>query len=103
MECLLADAGFRTKVDGAFSAGDAAALAKFRSAIGLSPLRAGGPRAWSALLSRGDRPKLKRGAKGADVVRLQLSLRAAGFKVPIHGTFGRSTVGSSRPPRSAAT
>ena len=93
MECLLADAGFRTKVDGAFSAGDAAALAKFRSAIGLSPLRAGGRRAWSALLSRGDRPELKRGAKGADVVRLQLSLRAAGFsKVPIHGTFGRSTV-----------
>ena len=36
MECLLADAGFTTTVNGCFSADDAAALAKFRSSIGLS-------------------------------------------------------------------
>ena len=36
---------------------------------------------------------MKSGAKGADVVRLQLALRAAGYsKVPTNGTFGKSTV-----------
>ena len=93
MECLLADAGFTTTVNGSFSAADATALAAFRKSIGLKPLKSGGRRAWSALLSRGETPELKSGAKGADVVRLQLALRAAGYsKVPTNGTFGKSTV-----------
>ena len=93
MECLLANAGFSTTVNGSFSAGDAAALADFRKSVGLKPLKVGGRRAWSALLSRGETPQLKSGAKGADVVRLQLALRAAGYsKVPTTGTFGKATV-----------
>ncbi len=93
MECLLANAGFNTTVNGSFSAADATALAAFRKSIGLKPLKSGGRRAWSALLSRGETPELKSGAKGADVVRLQLALRAAGYsKVPTNGTFGKSTV-----------
>ena len=93
MECLLANAGFSTTVNGSFSAADATALAAFRKSIGLKPLKSGGRRAWSALLSRGETPELKSGAKGADVVRLQLALRAAGYsKVPTNGTFGKSTV-----------
>ena len=69
------------------------ALAEFRTSIGLKPLKVGGRRAWSALLSRGETPELKSGAKGADVVRLQLALRAAGYsKVPTNGTFGKATV-----------
>ena len=92
MECLLAAAGFTTTVDGSFSAADAAQLAKFRSSIGLKPLTVGGARAWSALLARGTAPALKSGDKGADVVRLQLSLRAAGFTVPDAGSFDAATV-----------
>ena len=56
MECLLANAGFSTTVDGSFSAEDAAAMAEFRTSIGLKPLKVGGRRAWSALLSRGETP-----------------------------------------------
>ena len=48
MECLLANAGFSTTVNGSFSAADATALAAFRKSIGLKPLKSGGRRAWSA-------------------------------------------------------
>lgn len=92
MECLLTAAGFTTTVDGSFSADDAAQLALFRSSIGLKPLTVGGERAWSALLSRGTAPALKSGDKGDDVVRLQLSVRAAGFTVPDGGIFDAATV-----------
>jgi cell wall-associated NlpC family hydrolase len=92
MECLLAAAGFSTTVNGSFSADDASQLAKFRSSVGLSPLTVGGARAWTALLSRGTAPTLKSGDKGDDVVRLQLSLRAAGFTVPDAGSFDAATV-----------
>jgi cell wall-associated NlpC family hydrolase len=91
MECLLAAAGYTTTVNGSFSGADAAQLAKFRSSVGLSPLTVGGARAWTALLSRGTTPALKSGDKGADVVRLQLSLRAAGFTVPAAGSFDAAT------------
>jgi peptidoglycan hydrolase-like protein with peptidoglycan-binding domain len=92
MECLLAAAGFSTTVNGSFSTDDAAQLAKFRTSVGLSPLTVGGARAWSALLSHGTAPALKSGDKGDDVVRLQLSLRAAGFTVPDAGSFDAATV-----------
>jgi cell wall-associated NlpC family hydrolase len=92
LECLLAAAGFTTTVDGSFSADDAAALAKFRKSIGLHPLTVAGGRAWSALLSHGSTPDLKSGDQGDDVVRLQLSLRAAGFTVPDAGTFDAATI-----------
>jgi cell wall-associated NlpC family hydrolase len=93
MECLLAKAGFATTVNGRFSAADAQELAKFRRAVGLSPLHVGGRRAWSALLSRGSTPHLNTGDKGKNVVRLQLALRSAGFaKVPTTGRYDTATV-----------
>jgi cell wall-associated NlpC family hydrolase len=93
MECLLAKAGFATTVNGRFSAADARELAKFRGSIGLYPVTVGGRRAWSALLSRGPTPYLKKGDHGRSVTRLQLSLRSAGFaKVPIAGTYNAATV-----------
>jgi peptidoglycan hydrolase-like protein with peptidoglycan-binding domain len=68
-------------------------LAKFRGSIGLYPVTVGGRRAWSALLSRGPTPYLKKGDHGRSVTRLQLSLRSAGFaKVPIAGTYNAATV-----------
>ncbi len=91
MECLLSAAGFATTVNGRFSAADARALARFRDSVGLSPIRVGGKRAWSALLSRGSTPALRTGSKGEAVLRLQLSLRAAGISAPASGSFGSST------------
>ncbi|HJY44024.1 MAG TPA: NlpC/P60 family protein [Propionibacteriaceae bacterium] len=93
MECLLTKAGFATTVNGRFSAADARELAKFRKSIGLDPLTVGGRRAWSALLSQGTTPHLKKGEHGRAVVRLQLALRSAGFvKVPIAGRYNAATV-----------
>ena len=92
LECLLRDAGYSTTVNGSFSVHDAAKLAKFRKSVGLSPLKVAGPRPWSALLSQGSRPLLERGDKGADVLRLQRSLRALGYtKVTLTSTFGPYT------------
>lgn len=92
LECLLRDAGYSATVNGSFSVHDAAKLAKFRRSVGLSPLTVAGPRPWSALLSQGSRPLLERGDKGADVLRLQRSLRALGYtKVTLTSTFGPHT------------
>lgn len=92
MECLLARAGYSTTVNGSFSAHDAQQLAAFRGSIGLNKLTFGGRRAWSALLSRGSAPTLTPGSRGAAVLRLQTSLRSAGFKVPNTGSYAAGTV-----------
>ena len=93
VECLLDRAGFTTTVDGSFSAADAAATAKFRASIGLSAIPVAGQRAWSALLAQGTTPELVKGDKGDDVVRLQQSLRAAGYaKVADTATVDAATV-----------
>ena len=92
VECLLRKAGYSATVNGSFSVHDAAKLAKFRSSIGLNPLKVAGPRPWSALLSRGSRPLLERGDSGAHVLRLQRSLRSLGYtKVTLTSTFGPNT------------
>ena len=92
VECLLRKAGYSATVNGSFSVHDAAKLAKFRSSIGLNPLKVAGPRPWSALLSRGSRPLLERGDAGANVLRLQRSLRSLGYtKVTLTSTFGPNT------------
>ncbi len=92
VECLLRNAGYSASVNGSFSAQDAARLARFRASVGLSPLRVTGPRAWSALLSRGSRPALSRGDRGASVLRLQRSLRAVGYtRVALTSSFGPAT------------
>ena len=93
VECLLAEAGFTTTVDGSFSADDAAATAKFRASVGLKALPVAGRRAWSALLAQGTTPALAKGDQGDDVVRLQQSLRAAGYsKVTDTATVDAATV-----------
>ncbi len=93
MECLLTEAGYPATVDGSFSADDAAALSSFRASVELSPKTVGDPAAWVALLSRGSTPDLKSGDEGEDVLRLQLSLRAAGWTfAPADGVFDSVTV-----------
>jgi cell wall-associated NlpC family hydrolase len=92
VECLLRNAGYAASVNGSISGSDAARIAKFRSSAGLSPLKVAGPRAWGALLARGSRPALERADRGADVLRLQRSLRALGYsKVTLTSYFGPAT------------
>ena len=91
-ECLLARAGYPTTVDGHFSAADGKALGAFRNTIGFGTGPVAGPKTWSALVAHGSTPSLRRGDRGADVLRLQGSLRAAKFtKVSITGTYDAST------------
>jgi len=93
VECLLRNAGYSTSVNSSISAHDASQIARYRSKAGMSPLKVFGPRGWAALLSRGSTPALRSGNRGADVLRLQRSLRALGWtKVTLNGTYGSSTV-----------
>lgn len=94
VECLLSNAGFRTTVDGRISAADAAQIAKFRSSVGMSPLRVVGPQGWSALLAQGSTPALRQGARGASVLRLQRSLQALGWtSLKLSGSYDARTAG----------
>ena len=92
-ECLLRQAGFSATVNGSFSASDARQMARFRTSVGMTAAKGyAGPRGWAALLSKGSTPALRSGNKGADVLRLQRSLRALGWtKVALTGTYGSST------------
>lgn len=93
VECLLKNAGYSVTVNANVSAADAKQMARFRSKVGMSPLKAIGPRGWGALLSRGSTPALRSGQKGGDVLRLQRSLRALGWtKITLNGTYSASTV-----------
>lgn len=91
-ECLLDQAGFKVSRNGSISKSDADQIVKFRRSVGLDSVRALGGRGWSALISQGKTPNLKAGAKGADVLRLQLALRAGGYKVPANRTLDAATV-----------
>lgn len=92
MECLLRKAGYPTSVNGSISANDARQIGAFRASVGLQRLSLAGKRPWSALLSRGSQPSLRSGARGADVSRLQVSIRSAGYSVSVGGVYDASTV-----------
>jgi cell wall-associated NlpC family hydrolase len=93
MECLLRSAGFSVTVNRSFSAHDSSQLAKFRRSVGLKATKVGDRRAWSALLSRGTRPALKKGEKGGNVLRLQRSLQALGWtKIDLNSHYDAKTV-----------
>jgi len=92
VECLLRNAGFSATVNASISGTEAGQLAKFRSSVGMSPLRVVGPRGWGALLSRGSTPVLSSGDRGASVLRLQRSLRALGWtSVTLNGSYDART------------
>ena len=91
-ECLLSGAGYSVKIDGAFTAAEAAAAAKFKATKKLAGGAVVDKGAWTALLSRGSTPKLDKGKKGEAVLRLQRALTASGRPVAITGTFDTATV-----------
>lgn len=93
VECLLRGAGYSVSVNSSISAGEAKQIARFRDRVGMSPLKVAGPRGWAALIARGSTPAVHSGSSGADVLRLQRSLRALGWtKVALTGKYGSSTV-----------
>lgn len=93
VECLLHDAGYRTSRNASFSSGDAAKLKNFQSRHAISSTGRTSNATWAALIARGSTPTLERGDRGADVKRLQLSLRALGHhELKGTGYFGTQTV-----------
>jgi cell wall-associated NlpC family hydrolase len=93
VECLLVKAGYKATVNGNISAADADQIAKFRKSVGLDSVKAVGRRGWGALISHGTTPNLTAGAKGANVLRVQLALRGGGYKAtPATSTLDGATV-----------
>lgn len=90
-ECLLRKAGYAAVVNGRFWDSDVAAAKKFQRAQGIAATGKVGKATWTALLSRGSKPRLESGDKGSDVKRLQRALRASGRSVSINGTFDART------------
>ncbi|MTE18832.1 N-acetylmuramoyl-L-alanine amidase [Streptomyces sp. TRM43335] len=90
---LLNQTGFEAgEVDGIFGSRTGSAVREFQRSRGLSVDGVVGARTWTALLSAGTRPTLRRGDAGADVRRLQRALTAAhGRTVEIDGLFGPDT------------
>ncbi|CRK56504.1 N-acetylmuramoyl-L-alanine amidase [Alloactinosynnema sp. L-07] len=79
-------------VDGDFGSGTEAAVKAFQSAHGLTADGEVGRRTWTALLSAGWQPKLRPGATGQEVRRLQRALTAAlGRTVGVDGEYGPNT------------
>jgi cell wall-associated NlpC family hydrolase len=96
-QCLLNSAGYRVRADGSFSAADSAKLKSFQRTHDVHVTGNVYGSSWTALLSRGSKPTLRLGSRGAAVKRLQRSLTATGRYVPVTGYFGpitRSAVSS---------
>lgn len=92
VECLLTSAGYKVSRNRSISANDAAQIGKFRKRVGLAPIQVVNTRAWSALIARGKTPVLKKWSRGSDVLRLQLALRASGYRVSPTRVLDRATV-----------
>jgi len=80
VQCLLHRSKRPVRADGSFSAADASQLKAFQKSVGLKRTGVVNKGTWIALIGYGSRPTLSTGERGASVVRLQRSLRAAGYK-----------------------
>ncbi len=93
VECLLHQGGFSTTQSSSFSSTDAKALKSFQGKHRLSATGRTSGATWAALIAQGGTPSLKAGSRGADVRRLQLSLRALGHdELPGTTYYGDKTV-----------
>jgi hypothetical protein len=91
-QCLLKEKGvYGGMLSGVYSKRTAAAVARYRAQVSLTPGTKLTRRTWVALLSSGSAPLLKYGAASEDVRRLQRALTATGNPVAITGTFESTT------------
>ena len=92
-QCLLHRTKRAVRIDGSFSAADATKLKSFQKSVGLKQTGVVNDPTWIALIAYGSKPTLSTGDRGVHVVRLQLALRAAGYKsLTGTGYFGPITV-----------
>jgi cell wall-associated NlpC family hydrolase len=92
VECLLHQAGYATSRNRSFSVKDAKKLKAFQKKHALKATGRTDRSTWTALVAQGTTPALRRGSRGADVRRLQLSLRALGHpELPGTTTYGVKT------------
>jgi hypothetical protein len=97
-QCLLKLHGlFSRPLSGQFNLATARGVGAFQDRRGLAVTRTLTPRTWTALLSAGSTPLVKRGSAGDRVRFLQRSLTAAlRHPVTIDGVFGRGTTTAVR-------
>ena len=93
VQCLLHRTKRPVRADGSFSTADATRLKAFQKSVGLKQTGVVNDPTWIALIAYGSKPTLSAGDRGANVVRLQRALRAAGYKT-LTGTgyYGQLTV-----------
>jgi peptidoglycan hydrolase-like protein with peptidoglycan-binding domain len=89
-------------MSGTMNAATRAAVRAFRTDHGMSAVQVIGGRAWTALLSQGDRRLLKYGAAGERVRRLQRTLNAASGseRLAVTGIFESETTAAVKRYRS---
>ncbi|GAA1928929.1 peptidoglycan-binding protein [Nocardioides hwasunensis] len=80
LQCLLRKhAGYRSRLDGRYDAQVARAVRKFQRRHDLRQSGRTDPATWTALFAQGSKPLVKVGSSGDAALRLERSLRAAGF------------------------
>ena len=97
-QCLLKQRGFYSgKVTGRFDLATRRATARFQNATHLTVTGSVTRSTWTALLSAGTTPVVKRGSASNAVRRVQRALNAAGDpRLAISGVFGASTTAAVR-------
>ena len=102
-QCLLKQRGYYAgKVNGRFDLPTRRAVARFQNARHLTVTRTMSRSTWTALLSTGESPVVKRGSASNAVRRVQRALNAAGDpRLPVTGVFGATTTTAVRAYQSA--
>lgn len=97
-QCLLKQRGYYSgTVTGRFDLATQRATTRFQSARQLAVMGAMNRPTWTALLSAGDAPVVKRGSASNAVRRVQRALNAAGDpRLPVTGVFGAGTTAAVR-------
>jgi peptidoglycan hydrolase-like protein with peptidoglycan-binding domain len=102
MQCRLKALGFTETVDGTVTSGTLKAINDFRQSKGWARNSTTSRAFWTALLAAGHEPRvMKYGSVSQEVWRLQRTLTAAGWTVPLNGFYNSATISVVRAYRKA--